>query len=77
VLARGDALTPEDLLLEAVDPPVATATMNGTLQETLERATAARVRAALEASGGQRTEAAHALGIDRTTLYRLMKRHRL
>jgi len=76
VLARGDAITPEDLLLdETAAPPPAGG--DGTLQATLDQATAARIRSALAATGGQRTEAARALGIDRTTLYRLMKRYGL
>jgi len=78
VLARGDAILPEDLLLEqtlgvaaARTAPVAN---DGTLQECLDRAAEARIRSALEAAQGQRVEAARALGIERTTLYRMMKR---
>jgi transcriptional regulator of acetoin/glycerol metabolism len=33
-----------------------------------------RIKAALDAAGGNRIEAATMLGVDRTTLYRLMKR---
>ncbi len=72
VLARGEAITTEDLLLEpATAAPEGT---EGVLHEALDRATVASVRSALEAAGGNRAEAARALGIDRTTLYRLMKR---
>ena len=75
VLARGDAITPEDLLLEAgmaarESMPAAA----GSLQDALDHAAGERIRSALEAAGGQRNEAARALGIDRTTLYRMMKR---
>ena len=78
VLARGDAITPEDLLLEQTLGPAASSRAavdtSGTLQECLDRAAEARIRAALEAAQGQRVEAARALGIERTTLYRMMKR---
>jgi DNA-binding NtrC family response regulator len=47
---------------------------DGTLQATLDRAAAARIKAALADAGGNRVDAATALGVDRTTLYRLMKR---
>jgi len=46
----------------------------GTLQATLDRAATVRIKAALAAADGNRVEAASALGVDRTTLYRLMKR---
>jgi len=46
----------------------------GTLQECLDRAAAIRIAAAVQAAGGNRGAAASALGIDRTTLYRLMRR---
>ncbi len=44
------------------------------LQECVDRAQTARIKAALDAAKGNRVEAALALGVDRTTLYRLMKR---
>jgi DNA-binding NtrC family response regulator len=73
VLARNDCITPDDLLLE--QPATTSPTTDGnTLQDTLDRAAADRIRAALDAAGNQRAEAARALGIDRTTLYRMMRR---
>jgi DNA-binding NtrC family response regulator len=77
VLAREEQITPEDLLLEQLPPaPSADTAMtgSGTLQDCLDDAAAARIRAALAAAGGNRVEAARALGIERTTLYRMMKR---
>ena len=44
------------------------------LGAALDRATADRIRNALAAHGGRRAEAAQELGVDRSTLYRLMKR---
>jgi two-component system, NtrC family, response regulator HydG len=72
VLARADTIAPEDLLLE--ERVAAGPAADGTLQDALDRTAAARIRAALDAAGSQRAEAARALGIDRTTLYRMMKR---
>ena len=75
VLARGTEITPEDLLLEDQPPATAPAgSQDGTLQDCLDRAAEARIRAALAASGHNRNAAAQALGIERTTLYRMMKR---
>jgi DNA-binding NtrC family response regulator len=45
-----------------------------TLQATLDRAATIRIKAALDSAGGNRNDAATMLGVDRTTLYRLMKR---
>jgi DNA-binding NtrC family response regulator len=72
VLARSGEITPEDLLLE--QPGTEAAPLDVSLQDYLDHAAAVRVRAALDAAKGQRAEAAKALGIERTTLYRMMKR---
>ena len=81
ILARGDLITPEDLLLESnggstpgVDVTAPSATAHSSLQEHLDMATAARIVVALEESKGNRAEAARTLHIDRSTLYRLMNR---
>ncbi len=74
VLARDDAVTPEDLLLEAGTRSPTPGPSGGTLQDALDAAAAGRIRSALAATDGERTAAAKALGIDRTTLYRLMRR---
>jgi DNA-binding NtrC family response regulator len=47
---------------------------NESLQDCLDRAASIKIRAVLEATRGNRADAATALGIDRTTLYRLIKR---
>jgi len=46
----------------------------GTLQASLDRAATVRIKAALATASGNRVDAAATLGVDRTTLYRLMKR---
>ena len=75
VLARGGVIRPEDLLLDpAASPPGGG---SGKLQEALDEAAVAAIRGALASTGGRRAEAALILGVDRTTLYRLMKRHDL
>jgi DNA-binding NtrC family response regulator len=55
----------------AAGTPVA---LEGTLQEFLDRAAALRIKQAIDLAKGNRNAAATALGIDRTTLYRLMRR---
>ena len=72
VLARGDSIGKEDLLLDA--GARASAPQGGSLQDALDRAAAERIRSAIAAAGGRRADAAATLGIERTTLYRLMKR---
>jgi DNA-binding NtrC family response regulator len=79
VLARGETVGLEDLLLEGPgrEAPAAGGPAAGevTLQEVVDRAAAEHVRATLAACDGRRAEAARRLGVDRTTLYRLMRRH--
>ena len=45
------------------------------LRDFLELAAEEKIRAALAAAGGKRSEAARQLGIDRTTLFRLMRKY--
>jgi DNA-binding NtrC family response regulator len=52
----------------------ADAAASGTLQECLDEAARARIRAALEAAKGNRSQAARTLDVDGTTLGRLIKR---
>jgi DNA-binding NtrC family response regulator len=59
---------------QAEGEPGAPVSMEGTLQEFLDRAAALRIRKAIDSAKGNRNAAATALGIDRTTLYRLMRR---
>jgi DNA-binding NtrC family response regulator len=86
VMSGAEQLTPEAFALDrAVEEPLEfeAASSNGsgpaqaasgTLQDCLDRAAAVRIRVALESAKGNRALAAHELGVDRTTLYRLMKR---
>jgi len=73
VLARSDEIGVEDLLLGSTQKDEGSDD-SGTLQESLDRSARERIREALEASGGKKAEAAARLGIERTTLFRWMKR---
>jgi DNA-binding NtrC family response regulator len=76
VHARGVHIELADLLLEpAPERTGPTDEMDGTLQAFLDRAAADRIRAVLADAGGVRAEAARRLGMDRTTLYRLMRKY--
>jgi DNA-binding NtrC family response regulator len=76
VLARGEHIELADLLLQpAPERQGGQDEMDGTLQAFLERAAADRIRAVLAEAGGVRAEAARRLGMDRTTLYRLMRKY--
>ena len=87
VMSGAEVLTPDAFALEAftaepVEAPGGLAKMfepqpakaNENLQQCLDRAATSKVKAVLDAAKGNRAEAATALGVDRTTLYRLMKR---
>ena len=77
MLARGERIELDDLLIEPGDAGADAADAAEGLQAFLDRAAADRIREVLDACGGKRVEAARRLGIDRTTLYRLMRRHEI
>ncbi|MEM7584018.1 MAG: sigma-54 dependent transcriptional regulator [Acidobacteriota bacterium] len=77
VLARSGVVGTEDLLLDGLGAPGAVGPTPSSLQEYLDAATVQAIRSALDQVDGRRAAAAELLGIDRTTLYRLTKRHRL
>jgi DNA-binding NtrC family response regulator len=77
VLARGERVTFEDLLIQAQPQAEDAAGSAGSLQAHLDRAAAEHIRSVLREVRGVRQDAARRLGIDRTTLYRLMKKHGL
>jgi DNA-binding NtrC family response regulator len=82
VISGAEVLTVDALALEAplIEPRSGAAEVRHperdrrTLQECLDEAARGRIRDALNRAGGNRVEAATLLGVDRTTLYRLMKR---
>ncbi|MEE9607524.1 MAG: sigma-54 dependent transcriptional regulator [Myxococcota bacterium] len=76
VLARGERIELDDLRLEPEVPEEAGgAAEAGSLHDFLKGAAAQRIRSVLEEVGGVRAEAARRLGVDRTTLYRLMRKY--
>jgi DNA-binding NtrC family response regulator len=79
VLARGDRITVEDLLIDTEAEHTANAPESGkeNLQSFLDQAAMERIRSVLKEVHGARLEAARRLGIDRTTLYRLMRKYKI
>jgi DNA-binding NtrC family response regulator len=77
VLARGDTLELDDLLLDPADEAGTSEPDSSPqgLQAFLDSAAAERIRTVLAETNGVRVEAARRLGIDRTTLYRLMRKY--
>jgi DNA-binding NtrC family response regulator len=76
VLCATDVIEVSDLGLETPFEEGSAGTMSDelSLQEYLDQAAANRIRAALEAAGGNRSRAGAMLKVQRTTLWRLMKR---
>jgi two-component system nitrogen regulation response regulator NtrX len=73
VLARTNPVEPDELQsFLGTEVPVR---QNGTLKATLDRAEREAVEKALAAGGGAVSTAAQALGVERASLYRIMKRH--
>ena len=75
--AQATAAEPAAVLSAAVSaaaPESASAAASGTLQQCLDEAARARIKAALEAANGNRSMAAKSLDVDATTLGRLIRR---
>jgi DNA-binding NtrC family response regulator len=80
VLVQGDQIDLGDLLVspdkqEEQQTSTSEAAQTGNLQDFLDHAAADRIRAVLREVNGARLEAARRLGVDRTTLYRLMRKY--
>jgi DNA-binding NtrC family response regulator len=80
VLARGERIGLDDLLVDAEpaggdDGAPEGASATGGLQHFLDQAASERIRSVLERVGGVKVEAARQLGVDRSTLYRLMRKY--
>ncbi|MEM8995885.1 MAG: sigma-54 dependent transcriptional regulator [Acidobacteriota bacterium] len=74
VLRSGAEITADDLLLDAGGSGESSERDGETLQGALDRAARAHIERALTRNGGRRADAAADLGVDRTTLFRWMKR---
>jgi len=85
VLARGEYLQVDDLLMgpapaaavgtSAAAAPAPGAASTETLEKHLDQASAAYIRKVLGECAGTRVKAAEMLGVNRATLYRLMKKY--
>jgi two-component system, NtrC family, response regulator HydG len=78
VLCRGELIDVADLAFDAPSARAAGAPSGDDgLQSHLDRAAADHIQDVLRRSAGVRVEAARRLGIERTTLYRLLKRYHI
>ncbi len=75
VLMQNGQIDPDDLMF--LNQEDTTSSNEATLTHYIDRATRSHIAATLEACGGVKIEAAKRLGIERTTLYRLMKKFSL
>jgi DNA-binding NtrC family response regulator len=74
VLDTDNIVNGKDLELQGAAPAMRdNGFLEGTLQEFTERAKAQRIRAALQKTNGNHSQAAEDLGINRATLYRLIQ----
>jgi DNA-binding NtrC family response regulator len=74
LLARGPRLTAADVEVEPPSAASLTESTALTLQDRVDDATRRFVLEALERAGGEKKKAAEALGIDRVTLHRILRR---
>jgi DNA-binding NtrC family response regulator len=73
LMARGSAVTEDDLGLQQPRPPGATAGVDFTADVTLEEAERVLIQRALARHGGNVSRAAEALGVSRSALYRRLQ----
>jgi DNA-binding NtrC family response regulator len=76
VLGRGEAIEPGDIAIPDAGPTVSD-TSDATLQSALDRASREHIVRALDRCQWRKQQAAALLGIDRVTLYRLLKKFSL
>ncbi len=78
-LARGPRIEMDDLLIDPAQTSGSEAREEAaqSLHDFLEGAAVDRIRAVLAETGGKRIETARRLGVDRTTLYRLIRKYRI
>lgn len=74
LLAEGERVDVDDLLLDTAPGGPSDDASSATLKHVMDAAAEEHVRSVLAAAGGSRSLTAQRLGIERTTLYRLMQR---
>ena len=77
ILSGGELLAAEDFSIDIDDEPLVDVSGGRSVEGGLEKAEKDMIRAALEKTGGNKTEAAKLLRITRRRLYSRMKVHGL